>query len=127
MRGKSIIKLVRDERGAVAATYALSLTALVLIAGVGFDYGRVAAMDSELQNGADQAALAGATQLNGASDACLRAAAAAVGMVTNKSVVANSATTISIPAESACDATGSVRFWQDKDRATAATTQEVSP
>ena len=121
MRGKSIVELVRDERGAVAATYALSLTALVLIAGVGFDYGRVAAMDSELQNGADQAALAGATQLNGASDACLRAAAAAVGMVTNKSVVANSATTISIPAESACDATGSVRFWQDKDRATAAT------
>ena len=122
MRRKSIVDLARDESGAVAATYALSLTALVLIAGVGFDYGRVAAMDSELQNGADQAALAGATQLNGASGACSRAAQAAVGMVTNKTVVANSANTISIPSESACDATGSVRFWQDKDRASAATT-----
>ena len=121
MRRKLIVDLVKDESGAVAATYALSLTALVLIAGVGFDYGRVAAMDSELQNGADQAALAGATQLNGANDACSRAAAAAISLVTNKTVVANGANTISIPPESACDATGSVRFWQDKDRATAAT------
>ena len=121
MRDNSIGELVRDERGAVAATYALSLTALVLIAGVGFDYGRVSAMDSELQNGADEAALAGATQLDGANDACSRAAAAAVGMVTNKTVVANSANTISVPAESACDAAGSVRFWQDKNRSTAAT------
>ena len=113
--------LIKDDRGAVAATYALSLTALILIAGVGFDYGRLAAMDSELQNGADQSALAGATQLNGASGACSRAAAEAVSLVTNTTVVANSSHTISIPSESACDAIGSVRFWQDKNRATAAT------
>ena len=119
---KPIGDLVQDEGGAVAVTFALSLTALILIAGVGFDYGRLAAMDSELQNGADQAALAGATQLNGANDACSRAATAAVGMVTNRTVVANSANTISIPLEPACDATGNVRFWQDKDRTTAATT-----
>ena len=62
--------LLRDDAGAVAATYAMSLTALMVIAGVGFDYGRLAAMDSELQNGADQAALAGVTQLDGASGAC---------------------------------------------------------
>ena len=55
MRRTSVEELIQDDRGAVAATYALSLTALILIAGVGFDYGRLAAMDSELQNGADQA------------------------------------------------------------------------
>ena len=121
MNRNPVTSLLQDDRGAVAATYALSLTALVIIAGVGFDYGRLAAMDSELQNGADQAALAGATQLNGASDACTRAATAAVGLVTNTTVVANSSHAISIPSETGCDATGSVKFWQDKDRATPAT------
>ena len=121
MRHTAVKELVQDDRGAVAATYALSLTALILIAGVGFDYGRLAAMDSELQNGADQAALAGATQLNGASGACSRASAAAVSLVTNTTVVANSSHAVTIPSEAACDATGSVKFWQDKNRATAAT------
>ena len=78
MRGAAVDDLIRNDDGAVAATYALALTALIMIAGVGFDYGRLAAMDSELQNGADQAALAGATQLNGASGACSRASAAAL-------------------------------------------------
>ena len=114
--------LLRDDAGAVAATYAMSLTALMVIAGVGFDYGRLAAMDSELQNGADQAALAGATQLDGAANACSRAAARAVDLVTNTTIVATSANTITVSAESACDATGNVRFWQNKDRTTAATT-----
>ena len=113
--------LLKDDTGAVAATYAMSLTALLVIAGVGFDYGRLAAMDSELQNGADQAALAGATQLDGASGACSRASARAVDLVTNTTVVATSANTITVSAESACDATGNVRFWQNKDRTTAAT------
>lgn len=122
MRGAAIDDLIRNDDGAVAATYALALTALIIIAGVGFDYGRLAAMDSELQNGADQAALAGATQLNGASGACSRASAAALGLVTNTTVVANDSHSVSITSEPACDATGNVRFWQDKNRATAATT-----
>ena len=113
--------LFKDDTGAVAATYAMSLTALMVIAGVGFDYGRLAAMDSELQNGADQAALAGATQLDGATGACSRAAARAVDLVTNKTVVATSANTITVSAEAACDATGNVRFWQTKDHTSAAT------
>ena len=113
--------LLRDDAGAVAATYAMSLTALMVIAGVGFDYGRLAAMDSELQNGADQAALAGVTQLDGASGACSRAAARAVDLVTNTTIVATSANTITVSAESACDATGNVRFWQTKDHSSPAT------
>ena len=121
MRGSALNALIRNDDGAVAATYALALTGLILMAGVGFDYGRLAAMDSELQNGADQAALAGATQLNGASDACQRASDAARLMVTNTTVVANDSNTVTITSEPTCDATGNIRFWQDKDRATAAT------
>jgi Flp pilus assembly protein TadG len=112
---------LRDESGAVAATYAMALTALIVIAGVGFDYGRLAAMDSELQNGADQAALAGATQLDGKDRACERAANAARNLVTNTTVLANSASTISVASETTCDATGTVKFWQNKEGTTAAT------
>lgn len=109
-----------DQSGAVAATYAMALFGLVAIAGVGFDYGRLMAMDSELQNGADQAALAGATQLDGKPGACLRAATAAVNLVSNKTLLASDNQTISIANETTCDATGSVRFWQDKNKTTAA-------
>ncbi len=126
MRSTAITDLVQTDGGAVAATYALALTGLVLMAGVGFDYGRLAAMDSELQNGADQAALAGATQLNGSSGACARASAAAINLVTNTTVVANSSNSVTIPSEPACDATGNVRFWQDKNRGTAATSDATA-
>lgn len=112
---------LRDESGAVAATYAMALTALIVVAGVGFDYGRLATMDSELQNGADQAALAGATQLDGKAGACARAATAAVSLVSNTTIVANSANTITVASETACDATGTVKFWQNRDGTTAAT------
>lgn len=121
MRAKGISQFLRDEAGAVASTYALALVGLIVVGGVAFDYGRLAAMDSELQNGADQAALAGATQLNGKSGACSRAAQAAVNLVTNTTRLANDANTVSIANEATCDATGTVRFWQDRNRATAAT------
>jgi Flp pilus assembly protein TadG len=58
-----------DQRGAVAVTYALALTALVGIAGVGYDYSRMMAMDTELQSAADEAALAAASQLDGRAGA----------------------------------------------------------
>lgn len=58
-------KLARDEGGAIAPLYALALFGLIGMAGVGFDYARVMALDTELQNAADQAALAAATQLTG--------------------------------------------------------------
>jgi Flp pilus assembly protein TadG len=66
-----------DQRGAVAPLFALSLTALIAVGGIAFDYARLAAMDTELQNAADQAALAAATQLDGQPGACDRAIAAA--------------------------------------------------
>ncbi len=107
-------RFLQDESGAVAATYAMALTALIVIAGVGFDYGRLATMDSELQNGADQAALAGATQLDGKSDARADATAAASNLVTNTTILSNSGNSSTITV-------ASVTFWQDKERTQAAT------
>jgi Flp pilus assembly protein TadG len=121
MQRPSLAKFIRDDSGAVAATYAMALTGLIVAAGVAFDYGRLAAMDSELQNGADQAALAGATQLNGLDGACARASAAAVGLVNNPTVMGNSANTVTITSEPTCDATGSIKFWQNRDATVAAT------
>ena len=83
----------QSETGAVAATYALALPALIGISAIGFDYARLASMDTELQNAADQAALAGVTQLDGMGEsalgagdgACARAARAANSLVANSS------------------------------------------
>lgn len=68
---------LRDEGAAVAPLFALTLTALIAVGGIAFDYARLAGMDTELQNAADQAALAAATQLDGRPGACDRAINAA--------------------------------------------------
>lgn len=116
-------RLITDQGGAVAATVALSLFALIAVGGVAFDYARMASLDTELQNAADQAALAGVSQLDGQAGACSRAAGAARALITNRSLMANDGgtTAIAIPNETACDATGSVRFYQDAGKITAAT------
>lgn len=121
-----------NESGAAAVLYALALPALVVVAGVGFDYARLAGMDSELQNAADQAALAGATQLDGLSEtssgagdgARARATSAACTLVTNQSLLANDSGGLAVTAddgEGGCTGIDEVLFWQDKDRTTAAT------
>ena len=91
--------LLRSDTGSVAPTVGLSLFALIAAGGLAFDYSRVAAMDTELQNAADQAALAGATQLDGESGAQTRATSAAQGLITNKTVFANDgvASAIAVP------------------------------
>jgi len=120
-----------NEGGATAALYALALPVLVAVAGVGFDYARLAGMDSELQNAADQAALAGATQLDGMAEtssgagdgACARAASAANSLVSNITLLANDSggLAVAVTNEATCDATGIIRFWQDRDGTIAAT------
>ena len=119
------------DRGAVAATYALSLFALVAVAGVAFDYARLAGMDSELQNGADQAALAGATQLNKEDGACARATNAAIALLNNETLLANDIGERSVQINggvsitvqnNACSGTTGIALWQDKAKTTAATT-----
>lgn len=122
MRGV-VQRLYRNERGAVAPTIALSLTALIAIGGLAFDYARMESMDTELQGAADQAALAAASQLDGEPGACSRAAAAAASMVANQTRMANdnSGLAIVVPNEASCDAAGQVRFYQNITKTTAAT------
>ncbi|NVE94179.1 TadE/TadG family type IV pilus assembly protein [Altererythrobacter lutimaris] len=80
----------QDQNGAVAATYALALIPIIALAGLAFDYTRLAGMDTELQNAADQAALAGATQLDRRAGAINRATAAIQGgLVANETFFAN--------------------------------------
>lgn len=77
MTSRRIRSFWHDERAAISSLYAVGILALVGIAGVGFDYGRLMALNSELQNAADQAALAAATQLDGRDGAMQRARDAA--------------------------------------------------
>lgn len=123
--GRSGRRLFRNDDGAVAPTIALSLVALIAVGGIAFDYARMGSMDTELQSAADQAALAAAAQLDNNSGACARAANAARSMLANRTYMANdgnaSGTAITIPLETACDAVGQVRFWQNITKTTAAT------
>lgn len=73
----------------MAPTLALALFALIGVGGIAFDYSRMASMDTELQNAADQAALAAATQLDGEAGARARAVAAAQILVANLTYFAN--------------------------------------
>ena len=82
-------KLWKSESGSVAPIVAISLFALIGAAGIGFDYARMASLDTELQDAADQAALAAATQLDGKSDSITRATSAAQSLFTNNTRFAN--------------------------------------
>jgi len=114
------INLLGNERGAVAPTVALALVGLIAAGGIAFDYARVASMDTELQDAADQAALAAASQLDGKTGACARAAAAASALLNNETLFANesgSVRAIEVDNEDECDATGNIRFYQSYDQA----------
>mgnify|MGYP001574497297 CR=1 FL=1 len=125
MRAHLLSQLAKSQNAAVAPTVALSLFGLIAVGGIAFDYARMATMDTELQAAADQAALAAASQLDGKTGTCERAARAAVNLVANNTLFANEAggnISITVPLEITCDATGNVKFWQNKTKTTAATT-----
>ena len=115
-------RLTRDKRGAVAPTVALSLVALIATGGIAFDYARLATLDSELQNAADQAALAGASQLDGQPQAVARAVAAAQGLLVNQTRLGNDTCGVNIETgitTSACGAstagaTARIVFYTNK-------------
>jgi Flp pilus assembly protein TadG len=67
----------------------LSLIALIGAGGLAVDYAQLANLDTELQNAADQAALAAATQLDRETGAMERATAAARFLVANDTRFAN--------------------------------------
>lgn len=89
MNGRHLTRMGANSRGAVAPTVALSLFALIGAGGLAFDYAHMATLDTELQNAADQAALAAATQLDQKSDSIDRAIAAAQGLLSNETRLAN--------------------------------------
>src|SRR5215212_3051759 len=116
-----LAKLANDVSGAVAPTVALSLVALIAAGGIAFDYARLAAMDTELQNAADQAALAAATQLDGETGAANRAIAAAQSLVANQTRLANDGGGVAV--QTGQPGTGVVRvhFYSSKANAEADT------
>ncbi|HET9811005.1 MAG TPA: pilus assembly protein TadG-related protein [Sphingomicrobium sp.] len=111
MLRRSVTTLSRSNSGAVAPTIALSLFGLIAAGGIAFDYAHLASLDTELQNAADQAALAAATQLDGETGSISRATAAAQNLVTNLTYFANDSggTDIDVP---------TVTFYTSYDPAT---------
>ena len=73
---RAMHRLMKSTRAAIAPTVALSLFALIGMGGIAFDYAHLATLDTELQQAADHAALAAATQLDRSDGAQARAAAA---------------------------------------------------
>jgi len=123
MRPHPLTHLIRSQDAAVAPTVALSLFGLIAAGGIAFDYSRMATLHTELQQAADQAALAAASQLDGKTGTCSRAARAAVNLVANNTLFANESggsRAVTVPLETTCDATGNIKFWQDKAKTTAA-------
>lgn len=80
----TIRNLQQAEQAATAPLVALSLFFLVGMGGVAFDYARLASMDTELQQAADFAALAAATQLDRSDNAISQATAAITGAAGNR-------------------------------------------
>ncbi|KLI64400.1 TadE/TadG family type IV pilus assembly protein [Aurantiacibacter marinus] len=127
------ISFLSDEGGAVAATYAIAITGLVIVAGAAFDYNRLMALDSEMQTVADNAALAGVTQLDEKSGACARAGNVAVDLVRNITLMSNDGggngtsinggATISVTDDACASFTGVV-FYEDAGKTRIATTDE---
>lgn len=81
--------LWKRSDGAVAPTVALSMVGLVAAGGIAFDYAHLVSLDTEMQQAADMAALAAATQLDRADDADERAEAAIQDGTATKRLAAN--------------------------------------
>ncbi len=107
------------NEGAVAPLVAVALFGLIGAAGVAFDYSRLVTLDTELQNAADQAALAAASQLNGKTNATRYAQEAATNLVANATRMANDGATPLITV-------ASVTFYADKAKTTVITRDDTS-
>lgn len=74
----------KQERGSILATSAIGMLAILLAVGLGVDISRFYMVKTELQNGADAAALAAVSALNGAPKGIDAAVAEATVNTTNK-------------------------------------------
>ena len=68
-----------DERGAVAVYIGVITAVLIGFAGLAIDLSRLGTLQTQLQNSADQSALAGAAELDGLDDSVVRATRAIYG------------------------------------------------
>jgi Flp pilus assembly protein TadG len=128
MRTGSITRLLRSTTGAVAPTVALSLFALIGAGGLAFDYARLAAMDTELQQAADQAALAAATQLDRADGAQARARTAIQAADNANRLAANLTRFANHPGEGGMDVEiASINFCKAFDDSEPDTTTACTP
>ena len=84
MLRRFLSRFASDRDAAISSLYAIAILPLIMMAGVAFDYGRMMGLDTELQNAADQAALAAATQLDGSPDAIDNAQLAAANALGNE-------------------------------------------
>lgn len=107
-------RLKHNNRGAVAPTVALSMIALIASGGIAFDYAHLAALDTELQDAADQAGLAAASQLDGQPNAQVRATAAAQSLVRNLALFASDNSSVATDPRKVEIAT--LTFYQSYDR-----------
>jgi len=113
-------QLWKSESGSVAPIVAISLFALIGAAGIGFDYTRMAAMHTELQDAADHAALAAAAQLDGKTNARTRATSSAQSLISNLALFSNDAADTNGRSVT-MNVANAVQFYQDKARTTLAT------
>lgn len=55
---RQFASFVRDDRGSVAVIFAMALVGMLVVAGMGIDYGRKVALETEMQQALDSAVLA---------------------------------------------------------------------
>src|SRR5688572_5279125 len=86
MKHRSVAQaeLRKQERGSILATSAIGMLAILLAVGLGVDISRFYLVKAELQNGADAAALAAVSALNGAPAGINRAVQEATVNTINK-------------------------------------------
>ncbi|MEO5774031.1 MAG: pilus assembly protein TadG-related protein [Sphingomicrobium sp.] len=121
---RTIRNLFADKKGSVAPIVALSLFALIAGGGIAFDYARLAGLDTELQNAADQAALAAVTQLDQQSGATTRAVTAAQSLLINQTRFGNDGGTTVLTGQSYTSGSSTVArvtFYSTKADAEAGT------
>ncbi len=93
---ESLRSLARDARGAIPVYVAVCAPMLLGIGALSVDLGRVMTVNTELQNAADAAALAGAQELDHLTGAMDRARAVAVGAVANLQTFATGGAEVTI-------------------------------
>lgn len=81
-----LIRLLRDERGATAIQVALGMGVMFGAGGLAIDLGRAMHLETEMQQAADAAALAGAAELDGGDNARARATTAATGALGSSNI-----------------------------------------